>query len=101
MRSDVALALSLNRVMALGIGNSAFHEVEVLDLARPYGVATTASRVAASLAAGAGDALQVATLWAEPGLVRTRTGLQFQIDYVISQAPSLGVLIVPCGMVDA
>lgn len=93
--------------MVRRIGIYAFNEVEVLDLAGPYEVFTTASRLAArlsaraGLSAAAGGAFDVVTLGAEPGLVRARAGLQFKIDCLISEAPPLDLLVVPGGVIDA
>jgi transcriptional regulator GlxA family with amidase domain len=92
---------------ALQIGILGFDEVEVLDLAGPYEVFTTAARMAARLAGTtSGDELQAAAQWqvhciSQHGTpVRARAGLVIQASRSFAQCPRPDVLVVPGGVVD-
>ena len=92
---------------ALQIGILGFDEVEVLDLAGPYEVFTTAARMAARMAdPAAGTALQDASRWqvhciSQHGTpVRARAGLVIQASRSFAQCPRPDVLVVPGGVVD-
>lgn len=92
-----------------------FDEVEVLDLAGPYEVFTTAARMAARMAgsaqgeelqAAAQSAVQSAAQWqvhciSQHGTpVRARAGLVIQASRSFAQCPRPDVLVVPGGVVD-
>ena len=92
---------------ALQIGILGFDEVEVLDLAGPYEVFTTAARMAARMAGTtSGDELQAAARWqvhciSQHGTpVRARAGLVIQASRSFAQCPRPDVLVVPGGVVD-
>lgn len=92
---------------ALQIGILGFDEVEVLDLAGPYEVFTTAARMAARMAGTtSGDELQAAARWQVHCIsrhgtpVRARAGLLIQASRSFAQCPRPDVLVVPGGMVD-
>ena len=92
---------------ALQIGILGFDEVEVLDLAGPYEVFTTAARMAARMAGTtSGDELQAAARWQVHCIsrhgtpVRARAGLLIQASRSFAQCPRPDVLVVPGGLVD-
>ena len=92
---------------ALQIGILGFDEVEVLDLAGPYEVFTTAARMAARMAGTtSGDELQAAARWQVHCIsrhgtpVRARAGLVIQASRSFAQCPRPDVLVVPGGVVD-
>lgn len=78
----------------------AFDEVELLDLAGPLEVFTTAERVARRTQAHRRH-FEVACVAATPGPVRTRAGLRVQADATLDDLPAPDLLIVPGGVVDA
>jgi len=86
---------------ALRVAILAFDEVEALDLAGPYEVFTTASRVHRRAAPGAGEPF--GTYCVARGLtpVRARAGLRVLPDADFASAPPPDVLVVPGGVVDA
>lgn len=97
----------MSEAPALQIGILGFDEVEVLDLAGPYEVFTTAARMAARMAGTANDgALQAAAQWqvhciSQHGTpVRARAGLVIQASRSFAQCPRPDVLVVPGGVVD-
>jgi len=97
----------MSEAPALQIGILGFDEVEVLDLAGPYEVFTTAARMAARMAGTANDgALQAAAPWqvhciSQHGTpVRARAGLVIQASRSFAQCPRPDVLVVPGGVVD-
>lgn len=87
------------------IGILLFDDVELLDMAGPYEVFTTATRMHGRLPpkeqAGAAPLFTVTTLAAEARPVRARAGLMLQPDATLQAHPALDVLIVPGGVVDA
>ena len=92
---------------ALQIGILGFDEVEVLDLAGPYEVFTTAARMASRMAEpGASTSLHEASRWQVHCIsrhgtpVRARAGLVIQASRSFAQCPRPDVLVVPGGMVD-
>ena len=97
----------MREAQALQIGILGFDEVEVLDLAGPYEVFTTAARMAARMAGTtSGDELQAAARWqvhciSQHGTpVRARAGLLIQASRSFAQCPRPDVLVVPGGVVD-
>ncbi|MBV5291887.1 MAG: DJ-1/PfpI family protein [Curvibacter lanceolatus] len=97
----------MSKAPALQIGILGFDEVEVLDLAGPYEVFTTAARMAARMAGTtSGDELQAAARWqvhciSQHGTpVRARAGLVIQASRSFAQCPRPDVLVVPGGVVD-
>ena len=92
---------------ALQIGILGFDEVEVLDLAGPYEVFTTAARMASRMAEpGASTGLHEASRWQvhcishQGQAVRARAGLVIQASRSFAQCPRPDVLVVPGGVVD-
>jgi transcriptional regulator GlxA family with amidase domain len=86
----------------MNIGILVFDEMELLDMAGPYEVFTTAARVhARTQPAGAAPLFAVATLARSCAPVRARAGLQVQPDFPLHDHPPIGCAIVPGGVVDA
>ncbi|MBB2483632.1 DJ-1/PfpI family protein [Mitsuaria sp. WAJ17] len=86
----------------MNVGILIFDEVELLDMAGPYEVFTTAARIhARSQPAGTPPLFTVFTLarGAEP--VHARAGLRLQPDRTLDDHPPLDCAIVPGGVVDA
>jgi len=78
-----------------------FDEVEALDLAGPYEVFTTASRMHSRMApSGAAPLFEVVCVARTAEPVRLRAGLRILPDFTLVDAPSADVLIVPGGVVD-
>jgi transcriptional regulator GlxA family with amidase domain len=86
----------------MNIGILLFDEVELLDMAGPYEVFTTAARVHARAASrDAPPLFAVCTLARSPRRVRARAGLHLQADHGLHDHPRLDCAIVPGGVVDA
>lgn len=86
----------------MNVGIVIFDEVELLDMAGPYEVFTTAARVhARSQPAGAPPLFRVFTLAPGRDAVRARAGLRLQPDLLLHEHPPLACAIVPGGVVDA
>lgn len=87
------------------VGIVIFDDVELLDMAGPYEVFTTAARVhARSEAADASPLFTVKTVARSGALatgIRARAGLRLQPDYALDDHPALDCVIVPGGVVDA
>ena len=84
----------------MNVGILVFDEMELLDMAGPYEVFTTASRVhARTQPAGAAPLFTVTTLARSRALVRARAGLQVQPDCTLDAHPPLHCAIVPGGVV--
>lgn len=84
------------------IGILVFDEMELLDMAGPYEVFTTAARVhARQQLAGADPLFTVTTLARSLAPVRARAGLQVQPDRTLAEHPPLACALVPGGVVDA
>lgn len=84
------------------IGILVFDEMELLDMAGPYEVFTTAARVhGRGLPPGTAPAFQVSTIAASLAPVRARAGLAVQPDHTLASHPKLDVALVPGGVVDA
>jgi transcriptional regulator GlxA family with amidase domain len=79
----------------------AFDEVEALDLAGPYEVFTTASRMALRLAPGDATPFEVSCVARGRAAVRARAGMGILPTHSFADAPAADVLIVPGGVVDA
>jgi transcriptional regulator GlxA family with amidase domain len=84
--------------MTLRVGILAYADVEVLDLAGPFEVFSTASRVAGRLAPGAPPPFVPCLVAEEAGPVRARAGLALTPDFTIRDHPPLDVLLVPGGV---
>jgi transcriptional regulator GlxA family with amidase domain len=78
----------------------AFDEVEALDLAGPYEVFTTASRVHQRSAPAAPPPFEVSSVARSLAPVRLRAGLCLLPAHAFADAPPADVLIVPGGVVD-
>ena len=91
-----------HRTTPMNIGILVFDDMELLDMAGPYEVFTTASRVAARRQpAGSAPLFNVFTLATTPASVRARAGLRVQPDFTLAEHPPLHVALVPGGVVDA
>jgi transcriptional regulator GlxA family with amidase domain len=80
--------------MTRNVGIFLFDEVEVLDLAGPFEVFATASRLEPSA-----KPFEVFTVADAARTVRARGGLMVQADYGFTTHPRIDVLIVPGGVV--
>lgn len=84
------------------VGILIFDEVELLDMAGPYEVFTTASRVhARSQPVGTSPLFTVTTLARDTRAVHARAGLRLQPDCTLRDHQPLDCAIVPGGVVDA
>lgn len=84
------------------IGILVFDEVELLDMAGPYEVFTTASRVhGPSQRPGADPLFTVTTVARSRAPVRARAGLQLLPDATLQDHPPLDLALVPGGVVEA
>jgi len=84
--------------MTLRVGILAYQEVEVLDLAGPYEVFSTASRLAGRRSPGEPAPFAVCLVAESAGPVRARGGLAVMPDFTIGDHPPLDVLLVPGGV---
>ena len=86
----------------MNIGILLFDAVELLDMAGPYEVFTTAARVwARQQPAGAAPLFNVLTLARGAAPVQARAGLRLQPDHDLTDHPPLDCALVPGGVVDA
>ena len=86
----------------MNVGILIFDEVELLDMAGPYEVFTTAARVhGRSQPAGTPPLFEVFTLARDSRPVHARAGLRLQPDFTLAGHPPLDCAIVPGGVVDA
>lgn len=85
---------------ALHVAILAFDEVEALDLAGPFEVFTTASRVALRDAPDSGAPFNVSCVARSAEPVRARAGMTVVPSHEFSNGPEVDVLIVPGGVVD-
>ena len=86
----------------MNVGILVFDEVELLDMAGPYEVFTTAARVhGRAQPPGAPALFAVSTIGRGAGPVRARAGLRLQPDHTLANHPPLTCAIVPGGVVDA
>ncbi len=84
------------------IGILVFDDMELLDMAGPYEVFTTASRVHARTQPAGADALfNVTTIGRTAAAVRARAGLQVTPDHTLNEHPLLDGALVPGGVVTA
>ena len=79
----------------------AFDEVEALDLAGPYEVFTTASRMALQADPGAPPPFEVSCVARNQEVVRARAGMAIVPTHGFAERPPVDVLIVPGGVVNA
>ncbi len=79
----------------------AFDEVEALDLAGPYEVFTTASRVALRDTPTSAAPFNVSCVARSPAPIRARAGMTVVPNHDFSNTPPVDVLIVPGGVVQA
>jgi transcriptional regulator GlxA family with amidase domain len=79
----------------------AFDGMEVLDFAGPFEVFTTASRVHGRQRPGEAPPFAVHSVAPRPGPVRARAGLAMLPDHTLDDAPTVELLLVPGGVVDA
>ena len=86
----------------MNLGILIFNEVELLDMAGPYEVFTTASRLHARTQPTSAEPLfRVMTIARHAEPLRARAGLLLQPDYLLREHPPLDCVIVPGGVVDA
>jgi transcriptional regulator GlxA family with amidase domain len=86
----------------MNVGIVIYDEVELLDMAGPYEVFTTASRVhARSQPSGVPPLFTVVTIARDTVQVRARAGLRLQPDWTLSDHPPLDCAVVPGGVVDS
>ena len=86
----------------MNIGIVLFDEVELLDMAGPYEVFTTAARMhARTRPPGVAPLFTVATIGRDRSAVRARAGLRLQPDHALDDHPPLACAIVPGGVIDA
>jgi transcriptional regulator GlxA family with amidase domain len=86
----------------MNVGILVFDEMELLDMAGPYEVFTTAARVhARTQPAGAAPLFKVATIARGGVQVQARAGLQVRPDFPLDEHPAIDCAIVPGGVVDA
>lgn len=86
---------------SLQVGILAFDEVEALDLAGPYEVFTTATRMHQRNCPDAPALFEVSCVARTMEPVRARAGMRLLPTHAFADAPPLDVLIVPGGVVDA
>ena len=82
------------------IGILVFDGVELLDLAGPYEVFTTASRLRRRDEPEAADLFDVFTVNRTGAPVRAHAGLRITAEHALSGCPAVDVLVVPGGVVD-
>lgn len=78
-----------------------FDEVEALDLAGPYEVFTTASRMRRRESPDAAAPFEVLCVARDRSPVRARAGMTLLPTHGYADAPAIDVLVVPGGVVDA
>ncbi|HVO17660.1 MAG TPA: DJ-1/PfpI family protein [Anaeromyxobacter sp.] len=84
--------------MTLRVGILAYQKVEVLDLAGPFEVFSTANRVASRRTPGKPAPFSVWVVAEGAGPVRARGGLTLLPDFTTANHPPLDVLLVPGGV---
>ena len=87
--------------MAINVGIYLFDEVELLDFAGPYEVFTTANRVFLRQQADAESSFNVFTISQGKQWIHSRAGLKVMSEYAIGLHPTVDVLLIPGGIVDA
>lgn len=86
---------------SLQVAILAFDEVEALDLAGPYEVFTTASRMQERAHPGSPVPFEVGCVAKVRAPVRARAGMALLPTHCFADGPPVDVLIVPGGVVDA
>jgi transcriptional regulator GlxA family with amidase domain len=100
--SHAAVAAAANTdARPLQVAILAFDEVEALDLAGPYEVFTTASRMHLREAPAGPAPFEVLCVARDGEPVRARAGLRLLPTHAFADAPPVDVLVVPGGVVDA
>lgn len=87
--------------MSFTVGIYVFDDVEVLDLAGPYEVFTTASRMARRDRPDASDPFSVLTVSKTGAPVRARAGLSVSPDFALRRHPQIDLVLIPGGVVTA
>jgi transcriptional regulator GlxA family with amidase domain len=102
MLRGVLQQTAVRRRAGMNVGIVIFDDVELLDMAGPYEVFSTAARVfARGQPAGTPPLFSVATLARDGAAVHARAGLHLQPDFALRDHPPLDCAIVPGGVVDA
>ena len=83
----------------MNVGIYSFDQMELLDFAGPFEVFTTASRVAERQ--GLPAPFHTFTLSAQLSTVQARAGLTLQSDFLLHKHPTIDLLIIPGGVVNA
>ncbi|AOW14045.1 thiamine biosynthesis protein ThiJ [Hydrogenophaga crassostreae] len=78
----------------------AFNGVEALDLAGPYEVFTTASRMQQRIAPGSANPFDVSCVARDHQAVQARAGMALLPTHSFSDCPPVDVLVVPGGVVE-
>ncbi|MFZ4289296.1 DJ-1/PfpI family protein [Variovorax sp. HJSM1_2] len=84
--------------MTLQVQILAFDDVEALDLAGPYEVFTTATRMGLRVRPDAAPRFNVVCVARDNATVRARAGLSIVAEHSFANAPRADVLIVPGGV---
>lgn len=84
--------------MTLQVQILAFDDVEALDLAGPYEVFTTATRMGLRARPDAAPLFNVVCVARDSATVRARAGLAIVAEHTFANAPKADVLIVPGGV---
>lgn len=84
----------------LRVGILAFDGVEALDLAGPFEVFTTASRMQQRAPGASAAPFEVLCVAREPAPIRARAGLTLLPSHGFSDVPPIDLLVVPGGVVD-
>ena len=91
----------MSKLPPLSVGILVFDAVEALDFAGPYEVFTTASRVAARHQPDAGRLFEVVCISRDGQSIQARAGLRVLPEHSFADHPTVDLLIVPGGVVDA
>lgn len=87
--------------MTIAVGIYLFKNVEVLDFAGAFEVFTTANRVFARRTPGKETPFEVFTVAKTTAAIEARAGLKTLPDFSLIDCPSVDLLLVPGGVVDA
>jgi transcriptional regulator GlxA family with amidase domain len=85
--------------MAINVGIYLYNQVEVLDLAGPFEVFSTASRVKLRLDQDSGEPFSVFTVGETGETIHARGGLEVKPAYQFNNHPNINLLIIPGGIV--
>lgn len=85
----------------LNVGIYLFDQIEVLDFAGPFEVFTTASRVADKLEPEAKPPFRVFTVSEQGAPIHSRAGLKVTPDFGFGEHPTIDILVIPGGVVEA